>query len=120
MYNLRPVTIAELHGMSAQRAIFVGISLGLLMVVAMPVGLRAQESPLMAATDAGLPDSPGSTLLQTQPEGGQTGQPGQPSQTEPKPLPDSPEPIAQKKQPTRILWVIPNYRASAQTKSFRR
>ena len=84
------------------------------MAVAMPVGLRAQESPLMAVTEAGLPDSPGSTLLQTQSQddrAGQTSQSGQPSRTESKPLPDSPEPLDQKKQPTRILWVIPNYRA---------
>ena len=90
--------------MSTTRGLFLAISLGLGLVATMAPGSRAQE----------LPDSPGSTLLPPQSQddaGGQTNQAGQPSGGQSKPQPDSPEPADQKKQPTRILWVIPNYRA---------
>jgi hypothetical protein len=43
--------------------------------------------------------------------GGQTQQPSQPPDTQANPQTDSTEPVGQKKQPARILWVIPNYRA---------
>ena len=100
--------------MSARQGLFLGILFWFGIAATVAPGLRAQESPVMLATGAELPDCPSSTLLLMPSEddaGGQTQQPSQPSDTQAKPQTDSTEPVGQKKQPARILWVIPNYRA---------
>lgn len=100
--------------MSARRGLFLAISLSVGMVATTASGLRAQEPPLMAVRGGELPDSPGSTLVTMQSQGDaadKAEQSGQPSGTQASAQRDSAELADQKKQPKRILWVIPNYRA---------
>ena len=100
--------------MATRWVLFLGLSCWLGMMAVQPPQLRAQPSPLMPAAGPALPDSPSSTLqfMQSQDKAAdQTQQTGQPSGTKATPQSDSPGDIDQKKQPARILWVIPNYRA---------
>jgi hypothetical protein len=77
--------------------------------------LCAQSRP-QALSYAALPDAPSATLLDMQ-SAGQSSQSSTPQEPNPnlgestKPQQNSPQVPQQKKQPKRILYVIPNYRA---------
>jgi hypothetical protein len=93
--------------MSAQSRFAFGFVLfGL--AVSLPLSLPAQQNPPAAVSASDMPDAPSTTLAEMQ----ATMRPGSGEQ-EPDQGADSvpQEPTDQKKQPARILWVIPNYRA---------
>ena len=97
--------MAARQGFSLAIWLLVGLS------TALPAGLRGQEPPLITATGPELPDAPSSTIAQAQSQGDAPERKPQPQASPDPTQPQSQDPVSQKKQPKRILWVIPNYRA---------
>ncbi|HZD31861.1 MAG TPA: hypothetical protein VE779_09395 [Candidatus Angelobacter sp.] len=100
---------------SRRRGHFFALALGIGWAVASPLGMRAQDAAEHNAPPAlTLPDAPSSTLaeLQSPTDPSSSSTPSQANPNSSTPAQQDPSaPADQKKQPSRILWVIPNYRA---------